>query len=157
MNMTTATATQSELLEKYLRDSHVLNLATCVNNRPSNRDVFYLMPDEFTNYIYITTPRNSNKMAEIEANPHVSFTTVPTDDDNGVVTSNKAQIHLTDKAIDDVLPLLDNQIPEWTEVVGGAKETFVILKLEFESEKFFGNQGINSVLIDDQGVVTEEV
>ena len=69
MNMTTATATQSELLEKYLRDSHVLNLATCVNNRPSNRDVFYLMPDEFTNYIYITTPRNSNKMAEIEANP----------------------------------------------------------------------------------------
>ena len=110
--MTTATATQSELLEKYLRDSHVLNLATCVNNRPSNRDVFYLMPDEFTNYIYITTPRNSNKMAEIEANPYVSFTTVPTDDDNGVVTSNKAQIHLTDKAIDDVLPLLDNQIPE---------------------------------------------
>ena len=154
--MTTATATQSELLEKYLRDSHVLNLATCVNNRPSNRDVFYLTPDEFTNYIYITTPRNSNKMAEIEANPHVSFTTVPTDDDNGVVTSNKAQIHLTDKAIDDVLPLLDNQIPEWTEVVGGAKETFVVLKLEFESVKFFGNQGINSVLIDDQGVVTEE-
>ena len=96
-------------------------------------------------------------MAEIEANPHVSFTTVPTDDDNGVVTSNKAQIHLTDKAIDDVLPLLDNQIPEWTEVVGGAKETFVVLKLEFESVKFFGNQGINSVLIDDQGVVTEEV
>ncbi|MEY4664146.1 hypothetical protein [Weissella cibaria] len=64
--MTTATATQSELLEKYLRDSHVLNLATCVNNRPSNRDVFYLMPDEFTNYIYITTPRNSNKWLKLK-------------------------------------------------------------------------------------------
>lgn len=90
------------------------------------------MPDEFTNYIYITTPRNSNKMAEIEANPHVPFTTVPTDDDNRVVTSNKAQIHLTDKAIDDVLPLLNNQIPELTEVVCGAKKTFVVWKLEFE-------------------------
>ena len=115
------------------------------------------MPDEFTNYIYITTPRNSNKMAEIEANPHVPFTTEPTDDDNRVVTSNKAQIHLTDKAIDDVLPLLNNQIPEWTEVVCGAKKTFVVWKLEFEWIKFFGNQGINSVLIDNQGVAKEEV
>ena len=81
--MTEANLDTKALLEKYLRDSHVLNLATAVNNRPSNRDVFYLTPDELTDYIYITTTRNSNKMAEIEANPFVAFTTVPTDEDNG--------------------------------------------------------------------------
>ena len=48
--MTEANLDTKALLEKYLRDSHVLNLATAVNNRPSNRDVFYLTPDELTDY-----------------------------------------------------------------------------------------------------------
>ncbi|WP_447408229.1 pyridoxamine 5'-phosphate oxidase family protein [Weissella confusa] len=153
--MTEANLDTKALLEKYLRDSHVLNLATAVNNRPSNRDVFHLTPDELTDYIYITTTRNSNKMAEIEANPFVAFTTVPTDEDNGVVTSNKAEIHLTDKSIDDVAELIENQIPNWMDVAGEAKDSFVVLKLSFSSVKIFGDQGISSLLLNEEGAAQE--
>ena len=58
--MTEANLDTKALLEKYLRDSHVLNLATAVNNRPSNRDVFYLTPDELTDYIY-TSQRHATQ------------------------------------------------------------------------------------------------
>jgi uncharacterized pyridoxamine 5'-phosphate oxidase family protein len=136
-----------ELLVKYLRGSHVLNLATAVNNRPSNRDVFYLTPNDFDGVIYITTMRDSRKIAELEENPHVAFTTVPTDEENGVVSSNSGIARLSNLSISDVLPLITDQIPDWVDVVSEAeREEMVVIEITFPTAKIFGNLGSASII-----------
>jgi general stress protein 26 len=142
-----AETNKRELLERFLRGSHVLNLATAVNNRPSNRDVFYLTPDVFEGVIYVTTTRDSRKISELEENPYVSFTTVPTDEDNGVVSSNSAVARLSDKSIDDVLPLITAQIPDWLNVVSDeARGEMVVIEITFPTAKIFGDFGQAAII-----------
>ncbi|MDR3190924.1 MAG: pyridoxamine 5'-phosphate oxidase family protein [Lactobacillaceae bacterium] len=133
------------LLEKYLRDSHVFNLATAVNGQPSNRDMFYIVPENFTDTIYATTPHDAPKLGEILLNPNVSITTVPTDEDHGVVTSNTAQAKISELKIDDVLDLLADQIPQWSATVGDGKDEFVVIEIKMPTVKIFGTQGISSI------------
>ncbi|MCM0582289.1 pyridoxamine 5'-phosphate oxidase family protein [Weissella diestrammenae] len=130
------------MMLKYLRESHVLNLATAVDNIPSNRDVFFFLPDDFSNVLYITSPASSKKVMDIQKNPNVSFMTVPTDHDNGVVTSNAATAKLSEKSMAEICPLIAKQIPEWEDTVGEAVADFIVIEIEFETAKIFGDQGI---------------
>ncbi|MDR3242001.1 MAG: pyridoxamine 5'-phosphate oxidase family protein [Lactobacillaceae bacterium] len=136
-----------QLLEKYLRGSHILSLATSFQNRPSNRDMYYIVPRKFTDTIYVTTPANAQKLLEIEANPYVAFATEPTLEDQGVVTSNTATVELTDMKINDVMHLIEAQIPEWEERVGRGRDNFAILAITFPTVKIFGNQGIEAITL----------
>jgi len=142
---------ERELLIKYLSESHALNLATAIDNIPSNRDVFYFLPEEFNNMLYITTPNESRKVIEIKANPNVSFVTVPTDADNGVVTSNSATAKVSELGILDVCPLIAKQIPDWEATVGEAVDDFIVIEVSFDTAKIFGDQGIfELVLTEDE-------
>ena len=62
---------------------------------------------------------------------------------------------MTDKSIDDVAELIENQIPNWMDVAGEAKDSFVVLKLSFSSVKIFGDQGISSLLLNEEGATQE--
>lgn len=136
---------ERQLMERYLRDSHVFNLATAVNNQPSNRFMFYFTPAEFSDMIYAVTPRDSPKLVELKQNAQVSFATLPTHIDQGVVTSNTALATVSNQTILDILPLIQAQIPNWEVIAGDVKDNFIVLEIQFQSAKIFGHQGIASV------------
>ncbi|MCM0582348.1 pyridoxamine 5'-phosphate oxidase family protein [Weissella diestrammenae] len=136
-----------KLCEKYLRGSHILNLATSSQNRPSNRDMFYIVPTDFTQTIYVMTPTNAQKLIEIEDNPYVAFSTEPTKEDQGVVTSNTAMIARSNLSFNDVAHLVAKQVPEWENQVGKGRDNFVVLAITFPTAKIFGKQGIESIVL----------
>ena len=136
---------ERQLMERYLRNSHVFNLATAVDNQPSNRFMFYFTPVEFNDTIYAVSPFDSRKLFEIEQNAQVSFATMPTRVDQGVVTSNTATAPVSDRSIRDILPLIQAQIPNWEAIAGDVKDNFVVIEIKFQSAKIFGHQGITSL------------
>jgi general stress protein 26 len=134
-------------IEEALRsDAQVVNLATVSvdGTHPSNRFTYYVLPEELTNYFYVTTLFHSTKVNEIENNAKVSFTTVPSDDKQAWVGSNDATAEVIDLPIQTVAPLFEQQIDGWHETVGDLTEQdWVVLKVTFASAMIVSQEGVS--------------
>lgn len=125
---------------------HVVNIATLSldGTHPSNRFTYYALPETLTNFFYITTFRQSTKVKEIEKNPHVSFTTAPSDEKNAWVGSNDAIAEILDTPIQKVSHLFEDQIDGWHDTVGDLDSNdWVVIKITFASAMIVSQDGVS--------------
>ncbi|WEV64110.1 pyridoxamine 5'-phosphate oxidase family protein [Bifidobacterium sp. ESL0732] len=105
-------------------------LATSVDNVPDVRIVnFYFDPD--SNLLYFTTFKDNNKVAEIRANGHVAFTTVPHTGNAHVKARGIARP--SKRAIGDVAEQFDAKIPGYAETLQYGGDDMLLYEISFET------------------------
>ncbi|WEV53024.1 pyridoxamine 5'-phosphate oxidase family protein [Bifidobacterium sp. ESL0704] len=105
-------------------------LATSVDNMPDVRIVnFYFDPDD--NLLYFTTFKDNNKVAEIRANGHVAFTTVPHTGNAHVKAQGVARP--SNRAIKDIADRFDAKIPGYAETLQYGGDDMLLYEIGFET------------------------
>lgn len=121
--------TKAEFL-KMMSEQTEIALATSVNNVPNVRIVnFYFDPDE--NVLYFSSFKENDKVKEIEANPHVAFTTIPHSGNEHVKA--KGIVQKSSKTIFDVAEQFIAKIPNYKNTIEYAGESLVLFEIKFDT------------------------
>ena len=121
--------TKAEFL-KIMSEQTEIALATSVNNVPNVRIVnFYFDPDE--NILYFSSFKENDKVKEIEANPHVAFTTIPHSGNEHVKA--KGIVQKSSKTILDVADQFIAKVPNYKNTIEYAGESLVLFEIKFDT------------------------
>lgn len=121
--------TKAEFL-KNMSEQTEIALATSVNNVPNVRIVnFYFDPDE--NILYFSSFKENDKVKEIEANPHVAFTTIPHSGNEHVKA--KGIVQKSSKTIFDVADQFIAKVPNYKNTIEYAGESLVLFEMKFDT------------------------
>ena len=121
--------TKAEFL-KIMSEQTEIALATSVNNVPNVRIVnFYFDPDE--NVLYFSSFKENDKVKEIEANPHVAFTTIPHSGNEHVKA--KGIVQKSSKTIFDVADQFIAKVPNYKNTIEYAGESLVLFEIKFDT------------------------
>ena len=121
--------TKAEFL-KIMSEQTEIALATSVNNVPNVRIVnFYFDPDE--NILYFSSFKENDKVKEIEANPHVAFTTIPHSGNEHVKA--KGIVQKSSKTIFDVADQFIAKVPNYKNTIEYAGESLVLFEMKFDT------------------------
>ena len=121
--------TKAEFL-KIMSEQTEIALATSVNNVPNVRIVnFYFDPDK--NVLYFSSFKENDKVKEIEANPHVAFTTIPHSGNEHVKA--KGIVQKSSKTIFDVAEQFIAKIPNYKNTIEYAGESLVLFEIKFDT------------------------
>ena len=121
--------TKAEFL-KIMSEQTEIALATSVNNVPNVRIVnFYFDPDE--NILYFSSFKENDKVKEIEANPHVAFTTIPHSGNEHVKA--KGIVQKSSKTIFDVAEQFIAKVPNYKNTIEHAGESLVLFEIKFDT------------------------
>ena len=121
--------TKAEFL-KIMSEQTEIALATSVNNVPNVRIVnFYFDPDE--NILYFSSFKENDKVKEIEANPHVAFTTIPHSGNEHVKA--KGIVQKSSKTIFDVADQFIAKVSNYKNTIEYAGESLVLFEIKFDT------------------------
>lgn len=121
--------TKAEFL-KIMSEQTEIALATSVNNVPNVRIVnFYFDPEE--NALYFSSFKENDKVKEIEANPHVAFTTIPHSGNEHVKA--KGIVQKSSKTIFDVAEQFIAKVPNYKNTIEYAGESLVLFEIKFDT------------------------
>lgn len=121
--------TKAEFL-KIMSEQTEIALATSVNNVPNVRIVnFYFDPEE--NALYFSSFKENDKVKEIEANPHVAFTTIPHSGNEHVKA--KGIVQKSSKTIFDVAEQFIAKVPNYKNTIEHAGEFLVLFEIKFDT------------------------
>lgn len=121
--------TKAEFL-KIMSEQTEIALATSVNNVPNVRIVnFYFYPEE--NALYFSSFKENDKVKEIEANPHVAFTTIPHSGNEHVKA--KGIVQKSSKTIFDVAEQFIAKVPNYKNTIEHAGESLVLFEIKFDT------------------------
>lgn len=121
--------TKAEFL-KIMSEQTEIALATSVNNVPNVRIVnFYFDPEE--NALYFSSFKENDKVKEIEANPHVAFTTIPHSGNEHVKA--KGIVQKSSKTIFDVADQFIAKVPNYKNTIEHAGESLVLFEIKFDT------------------------
>ena len=121
--------TKAEFL-KIMSEQTEIALATSVNNVPNVRIVnFYFDPEE--NALYFSSFKENDKVKEIEANPHVAFTTIPHSGNEHVKA--KGIVQKSSKTIFDVAEQFIAKVPNYKNTIAHAGESLVLFEIKFDT------------------------
>ncbi|MBF0899414.1 MAG: pyridoxamine 5'-phosphate oxidase family protein [Atopobium sp.] len=121
--------TKAEFL-KIMSEQTEIALATSVNNVPNVRIVnFYFDPEE--NALYFSSFKENDKVKEIEANPHVAFTTIPHSGNEHVKA--KGIVQKSSKTIFDVAEQFIAKVPNYKNTIEHAGESLVLFEIKFDT------------------------
>ena len=121
--------TKAEFL-KIMSEQTEIALATSVNNVPNVRIVnFYFDPEE--NALYFSSFKENDKVKEIEANPHVAFTTIPHSGNEHVKA--KGIVQKSSKTIFDVADQFIAKVPNYKNTIEYAGESLVLFEIKFDT------------------------
>ena len=121
--------TKAEFL-KIMSEQTEIALATSVNNVPNVRIVnFYFDPEE--NALYFSSFKENDKVKEIEANPHVAFTTIPHSGNEHVKA--KGVVQKSSKTIFDVAEQFIAKVPNYKNTIEHAGESLVLFEIKFDT------------------------
>lgn len=121
--------TKAEFL-KIMSEQTEIALATSVNNVPNVRIVnFYFDPEE--NALYFSSFKENEKVKEIEANPHVAFTTIPHSGNEHVKA--KGIVQKSSKTIFDVAEQFIAKVPNYKNTIEHAGESLVLFEIKFDT------------------------
>ena len=121
--------TKAEFL-KIMSEQTEIALATSVNNVPNVRIVnFYFDPEE--NVLYFSSFKENDKVKEIEANPHVAFTTIPHSGNEHVKA--KGIVQKSSKTIFDVADQFIAKVPNYKNTIEHAGESLVLFEIKFDT------------------------
>ena len=122
-------STKAEFL-KIMSEQTEIALATSVNNVPNVRIVnFYFDPEE--NALYFSSFKENDKVKEIEANPHVAFTTIPHSGNEHVKA--KGIVQKSSKTIFDVAEQFIAKVPNYKNTIEHAGESLVLFEIKFDT------------------------
>ena len=121
--------TKAEFL-KIMSEQTEIALATSVNNVPNVRIVnFYFDPEE--NALYFSSFKENDKVKEIEANPHVAFTTIPHSGNEHVKA--KGIVQKSSKTIFDVAEQFIAKVPNYKNTIEYAGKSLVLFEIKFDT------------------------
>lgn len=121
--------TKAEFL-KIMSEQTEIALATSVNNVPNVRIVnFYFDPEE--NALYFSSFKENDKIKEIEANPHVAFTTIPHSGNEHVKA--RGIVQKSSKTIFDVAEQFIAKVPNYRNTIEYAGESLVLFEIKFDT------------------------
>ena len=121
--------TKAEFL-KIMSEQTEIALATSVNNVPNVRIVnCYFDPEE--NALYFSSFKENDKVKEIEANPHVAFTTIPHSGNEHVKA--KGIVQKSSKTIFDVAEQFIAKVPNYKNTIEHAGESLVLFEIKFDT------------------------
>lgn len=122
-------STKAEFL-KIMSEQTEIALATSVNNVPNVRIVnFYFDPEE--NVLYFSSFKENDKIKEINANPHVAFTTIPHSGNEHVKA--KGIVQKSSKTIFDVADQFIAKVPNYKNTIEYAGESLVLFEIKFDT------------------------
>lgn len=125
--------------------THATNLAlateTLAGHIPSVRTVNFLyFPEESENTVYFATSKNTDKVKELEANAHVSFTTTPLSaEDARTVRVTGADTKMVNDRRDDLFKTMDQKYPSFSMFDQAARDNMNVYAVTFKEAEVFGH------------------
>lgn len=132
---------------------NAMNLALATESlgghTPNVRTVNFLyFPEESENTVYIATAKNDDKVKEIAANPHVSFTTTPLSvEDSSTVRVTGADTKMVNERRDELFVTMDKKYASFSVFDQKARDNMNVYAVTFKEAEVFGH-GINKISFD---------
>lgn len=130
----------NQAYQEIVNRCHTMALATSTGNTPNVRVINFCAKADQANILYFASDRDNQKVKEIALQPHVAFTTIPTD---GIahVRSNLATVQKSSLTISDLAPIFIAAVPGYDETIAAigdlldvfeihVAEAFVIASME---------------------------
>lgn len=143
--------TTKETYTYVLENAMNLALATesLAGHTPNVRTVNFLyFPEESENTVYIATAKDDDKVKEMAANPHVSFTTTPLSvEDSSTVRVTGADTKMVNERRDELFVTMDKKYASFSVFDQAARDNMNVYAVTFKEAEVFGH-GINKISFD---------
>lgn len=143
--------TTKETYTYVLENAMNLALATesLAGHTPNVRTVNFLyFPEESENTVYIATAKNDDKVKEIAANPHVSFTTTPLSvEDSSTVRVTGADTKMVNERRNELFVTMDKKYASFSVFDQKARDNMNVYAVTFNEAEVFGH-GIHKISFD---------
>lgn len=106
-------------------------LATSVEGQPNVRIVNFLYDPE-RKVVYFSTFKGNEKVAELQANPQVAFTTVIKGDESDHVRILKGTAKPSEKSLQDLAEAWVAKMPFYAEIIESGAEQLQVYEIGFE-------------------------
>lgn len=131
-----------EFFEKIMNETAEIALATCADGMPNVRIVSYAWAN---NKIYFFTFKGKTKVAELDKNKNVAFTTIPKDSIQ-FVRANKATCERTSLSVDELKEIFIAKNKGLANFFAQGTENFEFYEIVFTNAELIKNVGKSEII-----------